>query len=976
MAKIDITARLNAASVDGILANANQIYDENMGKFQTAVNEDLDKRLKEQDGRLERYHDDLVDEVDREVAETIETTQETIDQLKEASEWLKNDPSGAQAIMEQTNQNTANIATISRNTGIDEYSQFSTGMDYSAGAVVLYDGVLFRFKADHAKGEWDYNEVEKWSEKKEREELGQYEDNPEYARAYTDAEGRFLWGIKQDGSIEFAKGVPTPIKNYIVEFVIKRIDNVIVPVIETLKEAHEQYLKESENPEWARVIMDAEGKVLWGIRQDGSVEFTKGIPTSIKAYIDSLDRNNDEEVERINQLVIGLLADVKVLNDTYHYVSNSEWVCAIVDAEERILMGIKADGSYYIPNRDMYHVESNPEYAKVVVDSEGRVLFGIKTDGSCYIPKGISEEAKNGLLELTARISWFEEGDNPEWLQVTTDSEGRILEGIGNDGKKYLPKQDMLEKYQDVEGRTEMTLDAEGKVLSYRGSDGTRHELKMAIENALSLGTGAMSDLQKSLIESGFNVDTPVDWSNESTISLPIPRYCAKVNIVSKTGLAINKTQDKKCILQYWDKSGNYFQKYIILNAQGSSSMAYIEKNQSIDVFNDEDCEESCDIIFGEWVAQDSFHLKCYYIDVFRGIANVAYNYCEEVIQYLKCRNNRVVLDNSAISKDNSTGDFDVDFGDGALCHPDGFPFEMYVNGEYYGLFAWNLKKHRKNYSMNKKDYTVALLDGVIDAVTFFNGIIDWTQFELRNPKDLVTMDGREYDADTNCNDLMDSTSSSYDSSNSVHVKTSQIKAIIERQANAIPLIKAESNIESAKDLYEQYYDVDAMACFFIISNVIYNYDGFRKNWIWTIYNNIAAPSFYDLDSIFGRSWTGTTVVEGSVTNILGTSSSLPTGQLVRLYKEDIEDMYSSMRKDKVIDVAKIMSYVYSWIGRVGRDAYKKNIEAWPSIPSYREERNQNDGTYDGGFYDSAKRIELWLTERIAYLDNYFNYNV
>lgn len=171
MAKIDITARLNAASVDGILASANQIYDENMDKFQTAVNEDLDKRLKEQDGRLERYHDDLVDEVNREVAETIETSQETIEQLKEASEWLKNDPSGAQAIMEQTNQNTANIAMIGRNTGLDEYSQFSTGMDYSIGDVVLYDGVLFRFKADHAKGEWDYNEVEEWSEKKEREEF-------------------------------------------------------------------------------------------------------------------------------------------------------------------------------------------------------------------------------------------------------------------------------------------------------------------------------------------------------------------------------------------------------------------------------------------------------------------------------------------------------------------------------------------------------------------------------------------------------------------------------------------------------------------------------------------------------------------------------------------------------------------------------------------------------------------------------------
>ena len=46
-------------------------------------------------------------------------------------------------------------------------------------------------------------------------ELGQYVSNSEYIRAYTDAEGKFLWGIRHDGSIEFAKGVPTPIKKLI-----------------------------------------------------------------------------------------------------------------------------------------------------------------------------------------------------------------------------------------------------------------------------------------------------------------------------------------------------------------------------------------------------------------------------------------------------------------------------------------------------------------------------------------------------------------------------------------------------------------------------------------------------------------------------------------------------------------------------------------------------------------------------------------
>ena len=45
--------------------------------------------------------------------------------------------------------------------------------------------------------------------------LGQYVENEEYIRAYVDKNDIFLWGIKRDGSIDWAKGVPTPIKKYV-----------------------------------------------------------------------------------------------------------------------------------------------------------------------------------------------------------------------------------------------------------------------------------------------------------------------------------------------------------------------------------------------------------------------------------------------------------------------------------------------------------------------------------------------------------------------------------------------------------------------------------------------------------------------------------------------------------------------------------------------------------------------------------------
>ena len=1044
------------------------------------------------------------------------------------------------------------IATQNSLIGVSEYKDFSEAEAMNVGDVRKYEGFLYEC-VEATTGAFDASKWKKSSFKAETEkklsELGSYVSNPEYARAYIDAEGRFLWGIKYDGSIEWSKGIPKPIKEHLKSNFVKLSNPILRERISIIGDSISTYNQEGYNIDgytmyypngdvdnvddtwWKQFINLTQSKLdvnasysgstssskvvgfssrvpllgnpslilialgtndSWQKIPIGSIDFdsdnldeslfansyVKGMQTisetypfakviclsfamedeyadAIKtiaeyfnaAYIDVREEAgeghpNESQMSQVcNSVVSSIIVDNlllnkiaakdnKVLNGTFNYISNPEWACAIVDAEEHILMGIKTDGSFYIPNRDMYHVESNPEYAKVVVDGDGRVVFGIKVDGSCYIPKGISEEAKKGLIELTARISWFETDENPEWLQVTTDSEGRMLEGIGNDGKKYFPKQEMLEKYNDIEGRTEMTLDADGKILSYRDGDGVKHETKMSISDKLSLGVGAMSDLQKALRESGFNVENPVDWSKEKAISLPKPRYCARVNIISETGLATTKTQDKKCVLQYWDKSGNYFQKYVILNAQGSSSMSYKEKNQSIDVFNDENCKENCDITFGDWVAQDSFHLKCYYIDVYRGMANFCYNYVEDVIKHIGCRSNRKHLDVSNTTYRTGVGDFDKDFNDKALCHPDGFPFEMYVNGEYYGLFAWNLKKHRKNYSMNKNDYKSILLDGTISYTRLWGGVIDWTGFELRNPKELVTMDGREYDADYNCNELIDESSEYYDVNNSIHVNTAKTKNIIIKLSQAIPRLKGESDIDEAKIIFESNFDKQMMIVYLIVSNVLGNYDGFAKNWIWTIFEGIAAPNFYDMDSCFGRYHKGNSLRDGAdINSSLGVSTDIPTGQLNRLYSEEIKSTYKELRDSGIISVDKIMTYVYGWIGMVGISEIKRNVSKW-TPPSYRNgyvnneywmiegnvedvvdydssriynvgeycfygkfqdngvkckcikqcqgvpplTRFYDDVPYEGGFYDTPERIKLWLMERISFLDSLYQY--
>lgn len=654
----------------------------------------------------------------------------------------------------------------------------------------------------------------------------------------------------------------------------------------------------------------------------------------------------------------------------------------------------------------------NPEYVRAYTDSEGKFLWGIKTDGSVEFAKGVPTPIQEWVRQYVSEAG---SANDVEIQRIN-----QLIAGLQSDVAHIT---DTYYQYNDVEGRTELTLDTQDKVLSYRDKDGVKHEVSLKVDKRLVLSADAMTEFQRDLKAGGFNVDSPIDWSRDEFIQISIPSTCAKVNIKASR-LPSTKTDDISAVLEFWDKSGNYFKKPIVLNAQGSSSMAYELKNLSIDI------DDGSSIKFGHWVSQDSFHLKVYYIDIFRGINNINYNYAESIISYLKCRASRYAVIGES-SPYNGTGTFKSDFNKEAMCHPDGFPFELYLNGQYCGLYAWNLKKHRDNYMQDKNDATSTILDGYLDGNTFWRGSIDWTQFELRNPKNLATMDGREYDADTNCYEIIDETSEYYDPGNKAHANSAVIKPILKRMAGAMAHISSLPSADAKKAYFEEVFDKEMMICYFIVSNVVDNWDAFAKNWIWTVYHGgKAAPNFYDMDSCYGRWFTGTHVKKGGdLQNVLGIDSYIPTKTLYELYPEEIKEVYADLRRKGLVDVDYIMEFFAAWIARVGYDTYERCLQYYPDIPSYRDSHingeywefdraSGSSNTYSNdtdyvagdevyygsdrfykfickknckgvppiaqfyraeprelGMYDTPERIKSWLVERIAFLDGFFGYS-
>lgn len=257
------------------------------------------------------------------------------------------------------------------------------------------------------------------------------------------------------------------------------------------------HISQSEEFLWA--ILDAANHPLLGIQQDGTCWAAKAQwLDDIKAIKETLKTFQPKEDGK------GLInLDVA---DSFFYISNDEYIIAVVDAENRILAGIKYDGEPYFPNHEMYSVITNVEWLYAIIDAESKVLGGFRSDDGHMFVGGIdiSTFIANSIIDIadikkrTAHLSTIE---NDEYLSVETDADGKVIGYITPDGSHYFYKvksETIPEEFshiEDLEGRTEITTDAEGNILGYRNAEGERCEHKMNIDNLevenINLGNNA-----------------------------------------------------------------------------------------------------------------------------------------------------------------------------------------------------------------------------------------------------------------------------------------------------------------------------------------------------------------------------------------------------------------------------------------------------------------------------------------------------
>lgn len=811
-------------------------------------------------------------------------------------------------------------------------------------------------------------------------DLGTWTTNAEYIRAYTDENGKLLFGIRTDGSVEWSKGVPAPIRKEI-EKLLNKIDGDIEHEIEDLEtsvnnrfEALEQMLEETygtviENDEFIRAYVDTDNKFLFGIRADGSVEWSKGIPAPIR-----------KEIEKMKEQILSMI-DV--------YVESEEYIHTIFDGEDKFLFGIRKDGSiewskgvpapvreytdkcmqnlydYIDKHAGGYDVVSSPEYIYAVTDADGKFIFGVTVEGEF--------------------VTWKSRNGNPASPSDVSD---------------------FFKFQEDYEERTEMTLDKDGKILSYRKKDGVKVE-NVGIEapniktSNLNLTPVGMTEFQQALKNAGFNPGGTGDWSDylsqdgDYPLSISIPR-CAMLNINHNMNLSnLNKkgrsgalsgvNYDVPAEVEFFDMQGNYFKKNVLMSGQGQSSMNYNKKNIALDFF-DKDVNggdgDAFAVKFGNWVAQDSFHIKAYVADFFKGLSVISYQIAEEVAKTRGIMNDTPwkralwgnIDFNGSIYASEQIDDISLQMDNGARCQPDGFPVIVYHNGEFYGVYVWTLKKHRDNYHMSKSNAKNIHVDGEYYTHKLFDGDIDWTSFEPRNPKDLYykeahlnTETGKntyKYDADNpgqfeiadqttvnawiNAGQLPDGTEITSKIQKNLQ-NTAKVHKAITDLSGRLAEIEAASTVTDKKELIETYFDVPSLIDYELINCAVADPDSIFNNVQWITYDGTKWYACeYDKDDSFGNHHYGNMPrTEGSWTQALWSNNEVidksPIGLVRKYYQAEAKARWQELVSAGIFTTSHFMELIINWMGRIGAEYYAKEYEKWPDSISDRDSNIDTD---------------------------------
>lgn len=378
-----------------------------------------------------------------------------------------------------------------------------------------------------------------------------------------------------------------------------------------------------------------------------------------------------------------------------------------------------------------------------------------------------------------------------------------------------------------------------------------------------------------------------------------------RLPILNLTGSTEGMTKETEVTLSYEckDKDGTSKTGSCTMKWQGSSSLAWDKKNYTIKFDN------AFEVVDG-WGTQKKYCLKANWID---------HSHSRNVVSaklWGLIRKNRSTTPANLKALPNA----------GAI---DGFPVVVMLNGEFHGLYSWNIPKDAWMFGMGS---------GTKEAIVGADNQADDTAFKAET---LLDADGWELE--------YNSSSFSADA-----VKTSLnnlIKACINSWGGDLDTTVA------------QYLDWESAIDYYIFAVILQGGDMITKNTILATFDGVKWYfSAYDMDTTYGLEFDGSGLVRAVTTSHTTFETIAETHRVFELIKRfktnELKARYNALRTNELSE-SRICNYFENYAWDISSPILVEEVKRWPSVR--------------GSAVNGIDQICRWVRQRLEACDAWAN---
>lgn len=335
-----------------------------------------------------------------------------------------------------------------------------------------------------------------------------------------------------------------------------------------------------------------------------------------------------------------------------------------------------------------------------------------------------------------------------------------------------------------------------------------------------------------------------------------------------------NSKDDIRYVEVKYTSSDYNFNSYATLKIQGASSTTFSKKNFNIRFYTSSDYSEkrNIDVGFGE---HNKYTLKADWPDG------------------TKSRNIVTADIYSQIQKKYNLFTDTLNYG-----VVDGFPIEIYLNDEFYGIYNFT----------TSKDYIYGLDE---------------------DDKNHLAIMAKEYDEKTNFTTL------ATDKWESFEVEVGEQNDYSLSKFNKLVEFIKDSSDEEFKNNFENYINLDSALNYYCFAKFGELYDNLNKNMMFVTYDgDYWYLTMYDLDISWGSTWDGRELLD--YTDMLDTyiDSSMLWSKFERAFSNEIVERYQELRKD-ILTKENVLNKIKDYRNSIPDLSFKKEEKKWGVLVGY-----------------------------------------